>query len=68
MEEMTLFVKEATNGSAIQTLETALLELNGIERALVDTEDGEVKVTYNQETITKQEVEQKIQQHGMHLK
>ncbi|WP_456272105.1 cation transporter [Bacillus sp. AK031] len=68
MEEMTLYVKEATNRASIQTLETALLDLNGIERALVDTAVGEVKVTYDQAKITPHEVEQKIQQLGMHLR
>lgn len=67
MAEMTLNVKEATERGSIQTLESILLEMTGIERALVDTEDGEVKVTYDEEKVSKKDVQQKIQQHGLHV-
>ena len=67
MAEMTLYVKEATERSSIQTLETMLSDMDGIERALVDTEDGEVKVTYDGEKVSQNDIEQKIQQHGLHL-
>lgn len=67
MSEMTLRVKEATDRAAIQNLENALLSLDGIERALVDTEDGEVKITYNSDKISRVEVEEIIQQNGLHV-
>ncbi|WP_421383883.1 heavy-metal-associated domain-containing protein [Bacillus salacetis] len=63
-EEMTLFVKGASERGSIQDLENMLLKLNGVERALVDTEDGEVKITYDASQISRQEVEQTIQQNG----
>lgn len=67
MDEMTLRVKEATDRAAIQNLENALLSLDGIERALVDTGDGEVKITYNSDKISRVEVEEIIQQNGLHV-
>ncbi|TYS14977.1 heavy-metal-associated domain-containing protein [Rossellomorea vietnamensis] len=67
MDEMTLRVKEATDRTAIQNLENALLSLDGIERALVDTGDGEVKITYNNDKISRMEVEEIIQQNGLNV-
>ncbi|TYR75782.1 heavy-metal-associated domain-containing protein [Rossellomorea vietnamensis] len=67
MDEMTLRVKEATDRAAIQNLENALLSLDGIERALVDTGDGEVKITYNSDKISRGEVAEIIQQNGLHV-
>ncbi|MGF2615019.1 heavy-metal-associated domain-containing protein [Rossellomorea vietnamensis] len=67
MDEMTLRVKEATDRATIQELENALLSLEGIERALIDTEDGEVKITYNSHQISRAEVEQVIQENGLQL-
>ncbi|MGD6801064.1 heavy-metal-associated domain-containing protein [Rossellomorea vietnamensis] len=67
MDEMTLQVKEATDRAAIQNLENALLSLDGIERALVDTGDGEVKITYNSDKISRGEVAEIIQQNGLHV-
>jgi copper chaperone CopZ len=66
-EELTLYVKEAVDRGSIQNLENMLLKLNGIERALVDTEDGEVKITYDTNNISRKEVEENIQQNGFHL-
>ena len=63
-EELTLYVKEATEQGTIQDLENILLKLNGVERALVDTEDGEVKISYDGSQISRKEVEENIQQNG----
>nr|WP_232214207.1 hypothetical protein [Bacillus sp. SG-1] len=63
-EELTLYVKEATERGTIQELENILLKLNGVERALVDTEDGEVKISYDGSQISRKEVEENIQQNG----
>lgn len=63
-EELTLYVKEATERGTIQDLENILLKLNGVERALVDTEDGEVKISYDGSQISRKEVEVNIQQNG----
>jgi copper chaperone CopZ len=65
--DMTIFIKEATSKQPIQTLETILMQMDGIERALVDTEDGEVKITYNESQVAQEKIKNKIQEHGLHL-
>lgn len=67
MADMTLFIKEATSMLPIQTLETVLMQMDGVERALVDTEDGEVKITYNENQVAQEKIINKIQEHGLHL-
>ncbi|MED3553251.1 heavy metal-associated domain-containing protein [Cytobacillus praedii] len=63
---MTLFIKEVTSEQPIQILETILIQMDGVERALVDTEDGEVKVTYNDDQITQEQIIARIRHHGLH--
>jgi copper chaperone CopZ len=65
--DMTLFIKEATSMLPIQTVETILMQMDGIERALVDTEDGEVKITYNENQVAQEKIISRIQEHGLHL-
>jgi copper chaperone CopZ len=64
---MTIYIKEAVKEEPIQTLETILMNIHGVERALVDIEDGEVKITYNENQIGQDMIRQKIQQHGLHF-
>ncbi|WP_409253119.1 heavy-metal-associated domain-containing protein [Bacillus sp. SCS-153A] len=66
-EEYTLYVKEATERGTIQELENILLEMDGVERALVDTEDGEVKISYDESRLSRQEVVETIQQNGFQV-
>jgi copper chaperone CopZ len=67
VQEITLFVQEATEEQPIKTLENILVNLDGIERALVDIEDGEVKIVYHEEKVTPDWIKYKIKQYGMHL-
>ncbi|MDQ0972337.1 copper chaperone CopZ [Neobacillus niacini] len=67
MADMTLFIKEATSMLPIQTLETVLMQMDGVERALVDTEDGEVKISYNENQVAQEKIINRIQEHGLHL-
>ncbi|CAM3749349.1 heavy-metal-associated domain-containing protein [Cytobacillus oceanisediminis] len=67
MEDITFFVKEAVSEQPIQTLETILMGMEGIERALVDIEDGEVKITYNGNQVAQEQIKNRIQQHGLHI-
>jgi copper chaperone CopZ len=67
MEDITFFVKEAVSEEPIQTLETILMGMEGIERALVDIEDGEVKITYNGSRVAQEQIKNRIQQHGLHI-
>lgn len=64
---MTIYVKEAVSEQPIQTLETVLVQLNGVERALVDIEDGEVKIEYDENQVSHESIKARIMQHGLHL-
>jgi len=64
---MTILVKEAVKEKPIASLETVLLQMDGTERALVDIENGEVKIEYNEHRISEEQIKQSIIQHGFHL-
>lgn len=67
MEEITIFVKEATSEQPIRTLETILIQMEGIERALVDIDDGEVKITYDENLVGHEKIKNSIQEYGLHI-
>ncbi|WP_068674856.1 heavy-metal-associated domain-containing protein [Oceanobacillus sp. Castelsardo] len=56
MAEITFFVKEATTGQVIQHIEHFLNEYDGMERVLIDTEDGEIKIEFNDNVITEEQI------------
>jgi copper chaperone CopZ len=56
MAETTIFVKEATTDSIIQQIEQLLNQIDGVERVLIDTEDGEVKLEFDTDKITEEEI------------
>ena len=47
--EETIFIKQATSEKPIQAIEQCLHELNGVERVLIDTDDGEVKIEFDEQ-------------------
>ncbi|MBP3953058.1 hypothetical protein [Bacillus suaedae] len=66
MNEMTIYIEEAAqNRKSIQTLETSLMDIEGIERALIDVADGEVKLTYNSNKIKQETIVSFIQEKGL---
>lgn len=67
MANLTISVKEAINEQPIQTLESILLQIEGIERALVDTDDGEVKIKYNENQVSPERIRETVMQHGLKL-
>lgn len=67
LKDMTIIIKEATREEPIQELETILMQMDGIERALVDITDGEVKITYNESQVNDEMIKNRIRQHGLHL-
>ena len=67
MANLTISVKEAINEQPIQTLESILLQIEGIERALVDTDDGEVKIKYNENQVTPERIRETVMLHGLKL-
>ena len=56
MAEITFFVKEATTGQVIQQIEQILNEYDGMERVLIDTGDGELKIEFNDDIITGEQI------------
>ncbi|MFD2682175.1 heavy-metal-associated domain-containing protein [Bacillus seohaeanensis] len=68
MDNTTFYVKEATNEECIRTLETILSGIDGVDRALVDVEDGEVKIDFHSSQVTLDELKAKISQHGLHVR
>ncbi|WP_237562954.1 heavy-metal-associated domain-containing protein [Bacillus dakarensis] len=60
-------MKEATMEKPIQTLETILMQMDGIERALVDVNDGEVKIIYDEKQVNLDQIKSSINQYGLHL-
>ncbi|SET67927.1 Copper chaperone CopZ [Oceanobacillus limi] len=67
MDEVTLFVREATSGGSIQHIEEILNNVDGIERVLVDTDDGELKIEYNNKHVSKERIAITLQQHNYHI-
>ena len=67
MAEETIVVNEATSGAPIQQIESLLNQLDGIERVLVDTADGEVKVEFDDTKISRERIVLTLQQHNFHM-
>ena len=61
--EETIFIKEATSEEPIQAIERCLHELNGVERVLVDTDDGEVRIEYDEKVISRERIMITLNQH-----
>ncbi|WP_033542388.1 heavy-metal-associated domain-containing protein [Planococcus sp. CAU13] len=67
METMTIFVKEATAEKPIKALEDVLAQVPEIERALVDVENGEVKIDFDNNQISEEQIIKRIQVEGFHI-
>lgn len=67
MQTMTIHIKEATAEKPIQSLEDILAGVPEIERALIDVENGEVKITFDGEQISEEQIVQRIQIEGFHI-
>ncbi|WP_142919148.1 hypothetical protein [Peribacillus saganii] len=61
-------IKEATSGTVIQTLESLLNGINGIERVLVNVEDGEVKFEYRSAIVTFEQIVELFENNGLHIR
>ncbi|RST76050.1 heavy-metal-associated domain-containing protein [Siminovitchia acidinfaciens] len=62
--DTTIYVDVANNKQAIEKLEQILLQLNGVERALVDIDDGEVKITYSETELQHEAILSTISRNG----
>ena len=67
MQTMTIYIKEATAEKPIQSLEGILADVPEVERALIDIEDGEVKITFDENQISEEQIIQRIQIEGFHI-
>lgn len=67
MQTMTIYIKEATAEKPIQSLEGILSDVPEVERALIDVEDGEVKITFDENQISEEQIIQRIQIEGFHI-
>lgn len=67
MQTMTIHIKEATAEKPIQSLEGILADVPEIERALIDVENGEVKITFDEGQISEEQIVQRIQVEGFHI-
>ncbi|MEZ0481776.1 hypothetical protein [Planococcus sp. SSTMD024] len=67
MRKMTIYVADAKSERPIHELEDLLLKEPGIERALVDVEDGEVKLELDETKIKESHVIGLIESAGFHI-
>lgn len=67
MAVMTIHVKEATSAISIQEIEGLLLKMDEIERALVDVEEGGIKITYDENQVDEDQIIKRIQLEGFHI-
>ncbi|MBB6453356.1 copper chaperone CopZ [Salirhabdus euzebyi] len=63
----TLFIKEAQDHDNIQKLESFLMGVTGVERVLIDTDDGEIKVEYDEQMLDLVEITKLINDQGFHI-
>ncbi|MEN2767379.1 hypothetical protein [Ornithinibacillus xuwenensis] len=63
MQEQTFYIKEAFSEPYIQRLEQVLNDVIGVERVLVDTADGEVKIEFNQKEISMERIAMTLMEH-----
>lgn len=64
--DTTIHVKAATSSEAIQKIESLLMQSEGIERAIVDTDDGGIKIEYDQNKISRQQIITNLTNQGFH--
>jgi hypothetical protein len=67
LKETTFFIKEAASPSVIESLEDVLTDIEGVERALVDLTDGGVKIQFNENQISEEQIAFILQGHGFQM-
>ncbi|MDL4840377.1 heavy-metal-associated domain-containing protein [Aquibacillus rhizosphaerae] len=67
MNEATIFVKEVTGSKQIQQIEQILNKMDGVERVLIDTDDGEVKVGFDEQKVSKEEIIINLEQNNYYV-
>jgi hypothetical protein len=67
MQTTTLYVKEATSEGPILNLESILLKTEGVERAIIDVDDGEIKIDHSEEKLSPNQLITLIEQYGLNV-
>jgi hypothetical protein len=55
------------NHMSYRDIEVLLAKMNGVERALIDVNDGDLKVEFNEDTIETVKIKQEIERRGFHI-
>lgn len=64
MSEAIVHIEGMTCKSCVQTIESAILKLDGIERALVDIEKGNAFVQYDGKIVSEPKIKEAIENSG----
>ena len=67
MAKISIVINEEISEHSIQEVELLLSQLDGIERALLDTTDGEVKIEFDDKIISKEHIFLTMQQQGFQI-
>ncbi|PEZ81957.1 hypothetical protein [Bacillus sp. AFS017274] len=67
MQTTTLYVKEATSEGPILNLESILLKTEGVERAIIDVDDGEIKIDHSEDKLSLNQLITLIEQYGLNV-
>jgi len=63
----TFFIKDLQGETQFQSLGHLLTTINGVERALIDTKDKEIKIEYIEKEIELKDIVANIESHGFRL-
>lgn len=67
MSKATIFVKEAAGERQIQQIEQLITQIEGVERVLLDTDDGELKIEFDDRKVSKEEIISTLEQNNYHV-
>ncbi|MGE7185718.1 heavy-metal-associated domain-containing protein [Peribacillus sp. NPDC006672] len=67
MQTTTLYVKEATSEGPILNLESILLKTEGVDRAIIDVDDGEIKIDHSEDQLSPDQLITLIEQYGLNV-
>ncbi|KKI90248.1 hypothetical protein WQ54_19915 [Bacillus sp. SA1-12] len=67
MKTVTFSLKNG-NRDMYKEIETSLIEMEGIERALIDVNDGDLKVEFNEDRVGTNQVREVIEGQGAQIK
>lgn len=65
MAETTIYLKKGTSPEIIQRAEQILNQLEGTERVLIDTSDGEIKLEYNGDVLAENKIISVLTEQGL---